>query len=506
MKNKDHLEDLFRTVRELPPEVALSDVEKFVLAQPVLIYQSAPTMTGGKGLYTFKNIIAMISSISLIGTAVFFLGKGDPKPSASAVPLPDTAPYVAPATMYTDSTPADLSAPAAKPDTAPVPTESNRSAYPFPIQSDTAPLSEGLIGPRSLTMTIPAFPAPPETKRNGECDDDHHVISVFSKELRKDGIIRPDVSKFGFRISHKDFYVNGKKQPQKVFAKYVDLFGKQLGRKDVKGAEMSATVGPGNCSISLSLDDSWDNHTFPVSTSTSSTVSASVNTGTSVAVSASGPRVLEDFSQIEVRGSVHVKVAAGDRYSVVSDGRENPPGVAVVEKGRLVISYAESFDEVLVTLPADRLKNVGVSGSGWAMLTTPFGGVASLKVAGSGSIKVEKGIETPELSMQVLGSGRILAREMKAGKLTGSVSGSGSIEAAGNAGSLLNSISGSGLINMDKLDTDSVDCEILGSGTLRIGTVRTRLKATIQGSGGVSYSGTPTVEKKISGSGTVNAR
>lgn len=504
MKEEQHIQDIFSQIRELPPEVDLAGIERFVLAQPVTAFQPPPGGDGGtsSGLLTIKNTIVMISAISIIGSVALFIAGGNDKPVAKPAPIQqpvyaDTAPAAAEPPVA-DSTPAKPGAP--KTNLATV--------YLFdPSLTDSAPpLNEIMIGPG---MHAPNVPLVVLSKSNntapvsiqiakGECDDENHVVSTFVKELEKDGLLNPQRYQLSFRKGK--LTVGGKKVSDKLYPKYEQIYEKLMGKELNAGTGIVVSYSKGSCSISLSESDGPD-VAEPVAPQAPAPVPDPV-APLAPRLPVSGPFVLGEFSQIEVRGSAHVKIRAGSSFNVNSRrGSEENPQVTIKD-GRLTVSQPSTEGEVEITMPADHLKSVVVSGSGQATLADRFGGVSKLDVAGSGDIIIEKGIETSELTITVSGSGTVTASGLQTQQLKGIVMGSGDIIASGNSSSVNTVISGSGDINMKNLHAGTADCEILGSGTLRI-DVSTALSVRISGSGDVLYTGNPTVNKKIAGSGDV---
>lgn len=512
MKEEQHIQDIFKTIRELPPEVDLAGIEQFVLAQPAVVFQPPATDGGGSSLLTIKNFVVMISSISIIGSVALFIGGGNDKPSAVATspasiqrPLYEevTPPAVEP--FVTDSGPAKPGTPKINPATV----------YLFnPSMTDSAPpMNEIMIGPGALTANMPFVLV--TTPRNtapviiqtgkSECDDENHVVSTFVKELEKDGLLNPQKYDIVFR---KDvLVVCRKKVSDELYPKYERIYEKLTGKKLKEGTNFMVSYSKGSCSISISENDDADPEDAmapqdPVSPG--EPVPAVGVTGRSrTAVAVPVNVAVEEFSQVEVRGSAHVKIKAGSNFNINVYGREGGSNMnTVVKDSRLIVSQPSTEGEVEVTMPADRLKSIIVSGSGLAKLADRFTGVSKLDVGGSGDIIVEKGIETSDLTITVMGSGTVTASGLQGKKIQGIVLGSGDIIASGTSESVSTNISGSGDINMRNLSTGNAECEILGSGAVRI-DVRTSLKAHISGSGDVLYTGNPTVEKKISGSGNV---
>jgi hypothetical protein len=177
-------------------------------------------------------------------------------------------------------------------------------------------------------------------------------------------------------------------------------------------------------------------------------------------------------------------------------------------------------DEVVVYVTVEKIENITVSGSGYAVAqTTVTSDHLDLKVSGSGALeaqidvannvdmnlsgsgKIELKGKCKRLDTHVSGSGRIKLDAAIATTADFSISGSGKIEASGTASSVKASISGSGKVLAADLETADCEIKLSGSGNIEI-NVKNSLDAQISGSGSVSYKGNPShVNSNASGSG-----
>ncbi len=108
-------------------------------------------------------------------------------------------------------------------------------------------------------------------------------------------------------------------------------------------------------------------------------------------------------------------------------------------------------------------------------------------------------------SASLAGSGNIQISHCHEENLSLAISGSGNIEAAGNAAKLDVSIEGSGNLKAKALNTSAATISISGSGDAEVFTAGP-LQANVEGSGNVSYFGHPSsISKSIAGSGDVKA-
>lgn len=200
-------------------------------------------------------------------------------------------------------------------------------------------------------------------------------------------------------------------------------------------------------------------------------------------------RAVSNFSDIEVQGGVDVYVTQGANYAVkVEADRNLLPYIETESDGdELEIGSRDGYNlrpragmKVYVTVPA--LAEIGVSGSGTALLQNKLtsNGRVTTKVSGSGDIK--GAIDAPQVSANIAGSGTITlsgnTRDFKAG------------------------IGGSGDIRCFDLMSEATDINISGSGNAQVYASK-QLDVNIAGSGDVQYRGTATVNQRIAGAGSI---
>lgn len=108
-------------------------------------------------------------------------------------------------------------------------------------------------------------------------------------------------------------------------------------------------------------------------------------------------------------------------------------------------------------------------------------------------------------SIAVAGSGDVIAPSLDSAELTVRVAGSGDVKVAGRAQSLKVRISGSGEVDAGRFDTQRAKVSVAGSGEATV-WARKSLEVSVSGSGDVRYFGDPDVRQKIAGSGTVRRK
>lgn len=118
--------------------------------------------------------------------------------------------------------------------------------------------------------------------------------------------------------------------------------------------------------------------------------------------------------------------------------------------------------------------------------------------------KVKIAIKTPQLrKVKINGSGTLTAMEVLEDKAELVISGSGDITASGQVKEIIASINGSGNLLAENLEAKKATVIINGSGTAIV-HARSSLTATVNGSGDIYFTGTPSlVNTSVRGSGNI---
>jgi len=125
-----------------------------------------------------------------------------------------------------------------------------------------------------------------------------------------------------------------------------------------------------------------------------------------------------------------------------------------------------------------------------------------IEISGSGNIKCINDLSVDDLKINILGSGDIRIPSIKTNMLDIEVSGSGDILMEGESSKIIAQINGSGDVKCLGLKVKSAMIEINGSGDFAI-DVEDRLEIEIAGSGNIEYKGDPEIHQDIVGSGDV---
>jgi uncharacterized protein YabE (DUF348 family) len=180
-------------------------------------------------------------------------------------------------------------------------------------------------------------------------------------------------------------------------------------------------------------------------------------------------RAVDDFHSIKVLGSVNVNYRRAKDVQVAVTGDQNllPIITTKVSNGILTIDSTKNYQTQLpltVELSSPKLSDVSLDGSG-------------------------------DMSLQGLND--------KALNLN--ISGSSNVTADGTVERLVIRIGGSGDVNAKSLESEQADVSITGSGDISV-TAKDSLKASIVGSGDITYFGHPKkVDPSVLGSGDIEA-
>lgn len=158
--------------------------------------------------------------------------------------------------------------------------------------------------------------------------------------------------------------------------------------------------------------------------------------------------------------------------------------------------------ELTVQVSTEEMEGLVIEGSGDIVLRGAFEAAAlSLDIDGSGDIVAER-IIADDVSLSIDGSGD-MNLDLEVGTLRTSIDGSGGTRLAGSAAEHIIRIEGSGDIDAASLATAVTEVDIDGSGGCVV-SADERLDVSIDGSGEVAYCGQPQVSERIEGSGDVS--
>jgi hypothetical protein len=221
-------------------------------------------------------------------------------------------------------------------------------------------------------------------------------------------------------------------------------------------------------------------------------------------------RTLQDFDRIEINGDFEVQIDTGNSSMAVIESDENLFDLIVthVSGSKLIIETRDGVcirptRPIEITVSASAVSEITLNGSGLAYCYGLETEGISLNLAGSGQIECDN-VVTSTAHIELEGSG-IINCGLITESVTTQLEGSGEMKLRGECISADHKIIGSGKIKASQMASDVSVVYISGSGIVDA-HVNDALDVTIIGSGIVYYSGTPTIETYISGSGEVIER
>ena len=204
-------------------------------------------------------------------------------------------------------------------------------------------------------------------------------------------------------------------------------------------------------------------------------------------IETSEARITRHFSKVKSEGEFEVHITSGAVYDVLVQAESNlVPYIETDVTGNTLRIRTQGLRNLRNQLPMK------------VFITTPF--IENITQSGSGIITTGY-FEGEHFNITISGSGTI-ETALEAGSLDGIVSGSGNLYLSGVAQSGNFLVSGSGEIDAWDMSLRNCEATISGSGNIWVNSERF-LRANISGSGNVFYYGDPEVEAHISGSGNV---
>jgi hypothetical protein len=206
-------------------------------------------------------------------------------------------------------------------------------------------------------------------------------------------------------------------------------------------------------------------------------------------------RKVESFHGIAVSGAIELYVSQGPQSVAVSAANQEDVDklVTEVEGGILKIRFKDKK-----SWWSDQWNTTGRKFKAYVSAEQ----LDYISQSGSGNIKIEGTLKSPELTFEVSGSGNIYG-DIQTKELEVNVSGSSNIRLTGSAANAEFTCSGSGNIQAPGLVTEICEVEMSGSGNAEL-TVNKELSARISGSGNIRYGGSGNlVHSSTSGSGKI---
>lgn len=219
---------------------------------------------------------------------------------------------------------------------------------------------------------------------------------------------------------------------------------------------------------------------------------------------------VSNFDSVSLEGSGDVYIQQGQTESLTVEADDNimPVLINKVVGNQLVLTTKpnqslEPSQKVVYRITVKDLTGLSLKGSGNFFVSPVKSNSMDISLNGSGDINMDD-LATSKLSVDLNGSGNVSIDKLATTSNDVTVNGSGDVKLAGQADSQNVTYSGSGKYLAGDLETNSADIRVPGSADLTV-WVKEKLNVSINGSGTVSYYGTPTVSQTGQGSGKLNS-
>ncbi len=204
-------------------------------------------------------------------------------------------------------------------------------------------------------------------------------------------------------------------------------------------------------------------------------------------------RDVRDFTGVSSSIAADIDIKQSSTFKVTVEGQKNILDLleTVVSDGKLKISFKKGY-----SMRYNKNLEVHIEAPNFT----------SINMGGSGDVRAEGVLSGEKLDISVSGSGNFNLPKLQFTDMKIGISGSGNITLGGSAERAELKISGSGNLKAQDLKAQSVNCRVSGSGDVSCFAAK-EFDAIVSGSGDIRYSGSPaTVKKKVSGSGSIQAR
>ncbi len=199
----------------------------------------------------------------------------------------------------------------------------------------------------------------------------------------------------------------------------------------------------------------------------------------------------QPYSSINVSGSMDVYLEKGTEGNISVTAEDNVQDRIVVESDG-------------TTLTISMKNNTSLRNTKKIKITVPFEDISEISLNGSGNVEGKDMLKSNSLALNIQGSGDIKV-SIDATSLDAKLNGSGDMELSGKATDVEVKTIGSGNFEGKELHSENAQIYISGSGDSSI-FAKNSLKARIQGSGSIFYTGNPTTnDVKVMGSGKVKS-
>jgi Putative auto-transporter adhesin, head GIN domain len=203
-------------------------------------------------------------------------------------------------------------------------------------------------------------------------------------------------------------------------------------------------------------------------------------------------RDVSGFSSIDMGTIGTVVITQGNTESVKISGSDNlvPLIKTRVSNSTLVIDTDGSLN--IVPGNINKAKQLTI--------TIELKDLSSLEVSGLGDIQINA-LSTPSLAITMSGAGKVQIKQLTTDSLDLNLSGLGSVELSGEAQQATMDISGAGSVTAPDLKIQTVNVTVPGLGSATL-WVTDKLTGNISGAGSISYYGNPQTNTNSTGLGS----
>ncbi|MDC8004058.1 DUF2807 domain-containing protein [Aureisphaera galaxeae] len=209
-------------------------------------------------------------------------------------------------------------------------------------------------------------------------------------------------------------------------------------------------------------------------------------------------------------GNVTTKTINTGNYDAVKGVGSMDIHLEKGSEGTITVKTDENIQEYIIVevknnaLVIRTKKNTNIRTRKGIHVYVPFQDISKVSLTGSGDIDTKDRIDSDSFEVNVTGSGDVVL-DVSSKMLEASVTGSGDIELSGSTDDLEVRISGSGDFNGFDLDAKNTDASVSGSGDANV-VAKNSIKARVHGSGDIVYKGNPDrSDTKTSGSGDISS-
>jgi Putative auto-transporter adhesin, head GIN domain len=200
-------------------------------------------------------------------------------------------------------------------------------------------------------------------------------------------------------------------------------------------------------------------------------------------------RRIQEVTGVRLQTSGTLSITGGERTSL-----------SVTAGGHVIDRLTSEVHDGVLVLGLDG--HVEHLGSVHYSLVVPS--LDSLEVDGSREVTA-LAVAADTMTITLDGSGDITASDVDVTRLDVTLAGSGTVQAAGNADRQSVRVEGSGAYDGTRLGSQHAQVTVAGSGDVRVHATGS-LDAVVSGSDDVTYTGDPTVTRRIDGSGDVSGQ